>query len=251
MAIHAVAMLSATPWYDSGTLVSVAGVVLSALAIVVTVWATLYAIRPRQALYYKLKSARPVRDSDAYAPQDSASGLAHLKILTICLRGRGRKDVSSAAFDSAAPIAIKVGGPIVELIGKPVSFPPERSVPKAEVVGGRLEIGPGLIGRSQLLTYTVLADVPTPRVTVEGSLIDVRISRRDDRFGGLFQLGWLGFFAVLVFAVNNGTFWHLHARPFSELRTVYFGRLGAYILDAVAILYLVLVYGVDVWNWLQ
>ncbi len=97
----------------------------------------------------------------------------------------------------------------------------------------------------------MLADVTEPRVTVQGSLIDVRISRRDDRFGGLFQLGWLGFFAVIVFAVNNGAFWHLHGRPFSELRIVYYGRLGAYIIDAVAILFLALLFGDEVWSWFQ
>jgi hypothetical protein len=245
------AIYAAAPWYDSGALVSVAGVAVSVLAILVTVWGTLYAIRPRRALYYKLKSAKPVRDSDASPLRASASGLAHPKVLTICLRGRGRKDVSSAAFDSAEPIAVNAGGPIVGLLGDPVSYPTGRSVPKARVAGGLLEIGPGLIGRSQLLTYTVLADVTEPRVTVQGSLIDVRISRRDDRFGGLFQLGWLGFFAVIVFAVNNGAFWHLHGRPFSELRIVYYGRLGAYIIDAVAILFLALQFGDDVWNWFQ
>jgi hypothetical protein len=56
--------------------------------------------------------------------------------------------VSSAAFDSAEPIAIKVGDPIVSLLGDPVSRPPERSMPKVRVSGGVLEICPGLIGRA-------------------------------------------------------------------------------------------------------
>jgi hypothetical protein len=85
------AIYAASPWYDSGTLVSVAGVVVSVLAILVTVWGALYAIRPRQALYYKLKSAKPVRDSDASPLRASASGLAHPKVLTICLQVAGAR----------------------------------------------------------------------------------------------------------------------------------------------------------------
>jgi hypothetical protein len=49
----------------------------------------------------------------------------------------------------------------------PGLLPDERSVPTAWVAGGLLEIGPGLIGGSQLLTYPVLADVTAPRVTVQ------------------------------------------------------------------------------------
>jgi hypothetical protein len=244
-------MLSAAHWYDSSAVLSVAGVLATIVAIVATVWVTLYTVRPRQALYYQLKSCRPVRDSDPAPLRASASGLAHPKVLTICLRGRGRKDVSSAAFDSATPIALKAGGPIVSLLGDPVSSPLERSVPKTRVAGGMLEIGPGLIGRSQLLTYTVLADAAAPRIAVQGSLIDVRISRRSERFGGLIGVGWLAFGAVLLFAVNNGVLWHVSRRPFNEMRIIFYGRHGAYVIDAVVIVFVILQFAASIWDWLQ
>ena len=92
-----------------------------------------------------------------------------------------------------------------------------------------------------------------PRVTVQGSLTDVRIGRRDTRFGGLYNYnaGWLGFVAVLVFAVSNGAFWHLHSRPFGDVKILIGGRLGAYVIDALAILFLISQFWDDVWNWLQ
>jgi hypothetical protein len=119
------------------------------------------------------------------------------------------------------------------------------------VADGVLEIGPGLIGRSQLLTYTVLADAAAPRIAVQGSLIDVRISRRSDRFDGLIGLGWLAFGAVLLFAVNNGVLWHVSRRPFNEMRIIIYGRPGAYVIDVVIILFLILQVAEYVWDWLQ
>jgi hypothetical protein len=244
-------MPSAAPWYESSTVLSGVGVVVSILALLVTVWGVLYAVRPRQALYYRLKSFRPVGDFDPESQHAALHGLKDPKVLTISLRGRGRKDVSSAAFDSGEPIAITAGGPIVALLGTPESYPPERSMPKVQVAEGALKISPGLIGRSQLLTYTVLADVAKPNVRVQGSLIDVTIGRRDTRFGGLFTTFWAACVVTVAFAVNNGVFWHIHTQPFNYVRISGVTRWVAYIVDVLAILYLIRQFADDVWNFFQ
>ena len=238
-------MLSIGPWYDS----NLAGLFATVLAIAATVWVTLYALRPRQALYYQLKSSSPVTESNPWWDAATRLKLQHPKILTIRLRGRGRRDVSSAAFDLNAPIAIEAGGPIFMLLGDPASSPPQRSMPEARIASGALEICPGLIGKSQLLTYTVLADVAQPSVSVRGSLIDVQIRRRDDRFETFRELGVLGFLAVLFFAINNGVFWHVHTRPFSEIKIIFHGRAGAYVMDGIVILFVLLQFGDLVLDW--
>ena len=97
----------------------------------------------------------------------------------------------------------------------------------------------------------MLADAAAPRIAVQGSLIDVRISRRSDRFDGVFGLGWLAFGAVLLFAVNNGVLWHISRRPFNEMRIIVYGRQGAYVIDAVIIVFVILQVAESIWDWLQ
>lgn len=203
-------MPSAVPWYDSAVAVSAAGVLVT---LAVTIWVALYVARPRQALYYHLRSAAPVTEysNDELRAASVRHGMADPQVLDIWLRGRGRRDISSAAFDAGKPIAIKTpNGRIVKLLDKSTSQP-SRSVPDAWVSDGSLMVGPGLIGRSQLLKYKVLADVKglTPQLDIQGSLIDVRIGPRFERFLGLLAAVVFTFLVVAFFAVNNGLMWHL------------------------------------------
>jgi hypothetical protein len=162
-----------------------------------------------------MPSAAPWYDS---APVLSAAGIL-VTLAVIWRRGRGRRDVSSAAFDSGKPITIETPrGRIVELLEQS-SSPSNRSVPDVRVSDGGLKIGPGLIGHSQLLKYKFLADVEglTPQVSIQGSLIDVRIGPRAERFYGLLFAAWMTFLVVAFFAVNNGLLWYLHG-PLATIR---------------------------------
>jgi hypothetical protein len=97
------------------------------------------------------------------------------------------------------PIVIQVGGPIAELLTPPISWPRERSIPKSRVADGGLMIGPGLIGRDQVITYAVLADVVMPKISIGGSLIDVRIQKRQSllSISGMATLT-IGFAVLLI-----------------------------------------------------
>jgi hypothetical protein len=88
----------------------------------------------------------------------AASDHFFARIMKIRLRGRGRRDVPISAFDDGRPITLRlIRGEILRLVGEPVSVPEQRLAPRAKVIDGGLAIGPGLIGRDQIITYTLLA----------------------------------------------------------------------------------------------
>ena len=102
-------------------------IAIAVVTIAATIWVTLYAARPREVLLYLLKSGRAVSDTDGADLRAAARGLRNPKILEIRLRGRGRRDIPADAFEAGEPITMRVGGPIIQLIGNPVSWPVGRS----------------------------------------------------------------------------------------------------------------------------
>ena len=172
-----------TPWYASSTVPSITTIVFAFLTVLVTVWGSLYVARPRRALVY---DARKHRDATAdevaeYVPEaDPAKAI----VVNFRLRGSGRLDVPSAAFDSGIPITVRFADATMHrLIGPCDSRPLERTVPSAQTHDGDLVIGPSLIGRDQNLTYHVLVTTHTlpslwqPVPEVRGALIDIRLRK--------------------------------------------------------------------------
>ena len=153
-------MPSATSWYQQTAVLDAGSTVAGLLAVVATVWAAVYAARPGRALLYLVRRWRPPERGEV-SPFDVPVAAGRLAVADIQLRGSGRQDISSAAFDAGQPITIGVNGSILTLLTAS-SFPAERAAPAATVSGGCLKVGPGLIGRKQILTYRVLAEVLDP-----------------------------------------------------------------------------------------
>jgi hypothetical protein len=223
-------MLAADRWYASSSVIGNMQVALAILTIVATVWVGLYAIRPRQLLIYRLLSSRRLTDSEDASLSEAKRGHGFASIKEIRLRGRGRRDIPSSSFDSGMPITLYlVCGEIHCLIGEPVSIPEERPPPKAEVVDGALAIGPGLIGRNQIITYKVLAcqmGSPSEPLAVRSSLIDVRMQSRRT-FG-------CGAAAIVSVVIESSIVWIFFASPVSAVRQIAL-LLGSF-LGLVAVL---------------
>jgi hypothetical protein len=179
-------MPSAAAWYESAFALGVGSIMVGVLAIIATVWAAVYAARPSRALRYRLKSCRPATEAELsavpiYFPPP------HPVIVEFQLRGSGHRDVPGSAFHDGTPITVSLAGRITALMTPPATFPEARTVPPAEVTdSGTLEIGPGLIGRDQVITYRLLADLSQdgrqPKLGVRGSLIDVPLRPREPLF---------------------------------------------------------------------
>jgi hypothetical protein len=184
-------MTAATPWYQAPLVTSDAPVVIGILAIIATVWATFRAAKPRRGLVYRVVSSRSIIDGDSEEVH-ALKGNYRARILEIRLDGRGRYDIPSSAFNDGQPIIIYMNyGEILMLFDKPTSIPIERSPPKAELITndpaapgvGRLAVGPGLIGRDQIIIYKVVAQstnrpADVPVLGIRHSLIDVQVKPR-------------------------------------------------------------------------
>jgi hypothetical protein len=167
--------VAAQPWYESSLVISAAQLVLGILAIIVTLWVTLYAVRPRHRLDYCLVLIEDGNDFDDLDHSVSSADLKHPKILEIRIRSRGRRDIPSTAFDGGEPILFRVGGRVIAMLGEPLTKRKGSLIPKAKVTDSGLAVGPGLIRKKQIIVYRVLADVAKPKLTVRNSLIDVRM----------------------------------------------------------------------------
>lgn len=203
---YVIRMITALPLYESGTALSQGAILATILMGALAVWATLHVARPNQTLTYDVKSRRPATSSDGIPPRLAAGRRGSLEILEIRLHARGRNDITSAAFDLAEPLKIRVEGNILELLDQSAYSPPNRRAraPKVDIKDGALLVGPSLIASGQTYVYKVLAEVnprkptaeelaagaPRPpldfyylqkgrrRLIVRGFLIDVRIKSR-------------------------------------------------------------------------
>jgi hypothetical protein len=167
-------------------------------------------------------------------------------IVKFGFRGIGRLDVPSSLFDSATPITlsfrdaeIRDAAPVEMRRGGGLA-------PPMQLRDGKLEIGPGLIGRHQHLTYTLLA-VAKPRsswwmeakkeiywsgplrpqtiavrATLTNALVDTRL--RTAASEGLIQLSVTGILIVVFYSVWE--VWlrhitiHVHISPLTLLLTI-------------------------------
>lgn len=170
-----------TPWYSNTTLLSITTIVIGFLTVLAAVWGSLYVARPRRGLVYEASHSSVSADELADLPEaDRLTAVA----VSFRLRGSGRLDVPTAAFDSGIPLTIRFADATLHrLMGPCSSQPPNRTVPSALIRDGELVIGPGLIGRDQLLAYRLLVTAhelssfwrPLPQV--RGALIDTSLRK--------------------------------------------------------------------------
>jgi hypothetical protein len=164
-------VLSAAPWYTSGTVWGAAGFVAVVLFGALTTLVTFIVGTPRRQLTYSLLTDVPLL---GWAPQQTRQDVQVLfrdkplhnpRVLSVRLTARGRRDIRSSDFDQSKPLALDVGVRIVGVLGS-------KNMP-APCEGTRFLVGPALIRKRQSMTYTVLADGPGAHLTCDSPLIDV------------------------------------------------------------------------------
>lgn len=163
----------------SNVAVPIAGVVATLLAGVATAWVAYAVGVPRRKLLYGLRTVVQVipsteDHSSALELMHGGERLEHPRILKILLEGRGSRDISSQAFDSGEPIKLDVNAKIFAVL-KLTSKPESLTSPKWGFNESTLHIGPSLLGKRQLLRFTVLVDGKEPKLTCKAALENVKI----------------------------------------------------------------------------
>ncbi|MEV5707447.1 hypothetical protein [Actinoallomurus sp. NPDC052274] len=162
-------MKHAAPWFTSGTFWTIVGVAVALIGIPITNWVTLRAGYPRRRLYYGLPVVTPMLNAE----DDMREGievrrggrvLTEPHVVEIKLISQSRLDIANHHFNAGRPLRLDVGAPIVEIL-KVSTQPSNREIPKVEVVGTGIEIGPALIGKRQEVSFFLLVDGPKPRLT--------------------------------------------------------------------------------------
>jgi hypothetical protein len=146
-------------WWESSTLLTQISTVAAVTAVLVAVWAAAYATKPRRGLAYSANIRRPRRGEEnawvnhvvKHSERDRAV------ILTFVLRGNGRLDVSSSLFDNETQITVSAKNAEIRSAAPVTTRGGGGLAPPMQVRDNKLEIKPGLIGRKQVLTYTLVA----------------------------------------------------------------------------------------------
>jgi hypothetical protein len=228
-------------WWQSSSVLNLIGTIATVLAFAGGIWAALYASRPRRALTYSATMRPPDSDEQkkwveyALTDEDERERAA---IVNFILRGSGRLDVSASVFDNGLPIEItadKDDAPIRSEVG----FAHRRDDgrwPEWHPSGNTITIGPGRIGRNQILVYTWIT-VPKnpliseqgrePKVAMASALVDTRLRRgrrniwiRLGVLAGVTALifglwyGWLGLAIYLSSGQAHTSLVHLASEPF-------------------------------------
>ncbi|MEV6904959.1 hypothetical protein [Amycolatopsis sp. NPDC051372] len=150
----------AESWYESQLLWSVTAVVVAIVlgvpAIVVAVCAL-----PRRRLTYTVLSDIPLLSR-------SVSGSLEVRhegrvgddprVVTVVLVGSGRQDIPSSGFDQGRPLVLDFAVPIVELLTAQSASPSLVPAPQVRMDTTALLVGPSLISKRHVLTYSVLVD---------------------------------------------------------------------------------------------
>jgi hypothetical protein len=167
----------------SETAISVVTALASVLSGVIAA-GTLLLAGPRYRLRYGMKSTQ------------TRPGLWWVGIW---LASYGRRDITRKAFDDGQPIEFDIS---VDIRNQESTKSSQKSlrIVQSRVEGTRLLVGPGLIGRRQVLRFAVQAEAKPAGLTCQASLIDVSIRRQ--RLQPTVREAVTGL--VWLFAVNYG-----------------------------------------------
>lgn len=173
-------------WWQSSSALNLVSTAATLLGFAGGIWAALYASRPRRALTYSCRMQRPTTHEranwvDNIMPEIQEQVRAAK--VNLVVRGSGRLDVPTSVFDNGTPITVNVAAaPIRSEVGI-ASFRGGGLQPDSHINGNEIAIGPGLIGRNQILVYTwitVPSQLPsrwgrTVHVTVKSALVDTKL----------------------------------------------------------------------------
>jgi hypothetical protein len=223
-------MSLAVPWWESSPLLTLISAVAGVLAVLAAIWATLYASRPRRALAYSVKMQRPTGVDERgrvnlVVPNEEQQRAV---IVTFVLRGTGRLDVPSSVFDNSTPISLSVTGAEIRDAGKVESRRGGGLAPAFEVHDNNLKIGPGLIGRNQVLTFRLVAVIRKElvlsgllRFTLTNALIDTRL--RNYRWYILIRIGLIGVVYAVFLVLWYSWIRHISVIKHTEHLSVFIG----------------------------
>jgi hypothetical protein len=163
----------AAPWYESSAFVEIAGLIISAVTLIVTTAAAYRIAKPRRLVLVDMPQVKSLPGEHSW-PDIEAHELdgASLNVVEVRMRAKGRWDIPTSSFDRDMPIAIDLGAGIVSL--KRVQ-PPDVPQLKAEAAGTELRIGPGLVRRHHKWNFILLTRGPAACFTCVSPLIDVEL----------------------------------------------------------------------------
>ncbi|SRR5581483_3088143 len=173
-------MKAMSHWYSSSILWSVIAAILALAQVILGILVFILPwISSKRIITYELRASEPL----IRAPADVDPGLQvahHGKtlinphIIIVWLAYRGRKDLPSSAFDQGAPLVVDVGIEITALVRKDFR-PGALPIPKVEINGTALEIGPSLLRKKLEMEFFVLADGPDVSLDVVAPLADIKV----------------------------------------------------------------------------
>ena len=216
------------------TLISTAEV-----AVIVAIWATLYAQPTPAGRRFRPPpwTERPVQQLDQawLSMLDPTSYRQFPVIITFVLRGAGRLDVPTSVFDNSTPITVSVTGAEIRRVLQVGTRRGGGLAPPSEVRDNKLEIGPGLIGKNQILTYTLAGvdltgTIPPGRVpaTLTNALIDTKL--RTYRRDALIRRGVVGAIIVVLFVAG---FWLDRISSHRTQNLISFAAVGVSLLGTL------------------
>jgi hypothetical protein len=167
-------------WYQSPIFWAVAGVGAVVIVGVAGILVTYIVSTASRHLTYAMPTVTALPGSLSQRPgielTYQGERITQPRILEIRLTSSGRKDIGSDSFNDRKPLVLDVGAKIVTLLGS-TATPEGASPPAVEFRETALLVGPDLIRKGQLTTFTLLADGPAPSLNCQSPLIDVKVAR--------------------------------------------------------------------------
>jgi hypothetical protein len=214
--------LSLRSAWESSPLVGLIGAAAGVLAVLTTIWGAFYASRPRRALTYsaRMQLLKGAKDNNWADSCLQGADRQHAAKVDFILRGSGRLDVPTTAFDKDKPITVDVAKiPIRSAVGfaylKGGGFSPEYKPKHEDYESGceyrTLTIEPGLIGRNQILCYTWITVSNRSihwwrreaHVTLKSPLVDTKLRPSRRNIG--ITLGIFAGATALIFGLFYGS----------------------------------------------
>jgi len=167
-------------FYSAGTFwVTFAGVLISLGIGLLAAWISLRSA-PKRRLFYSISDPVPLMTPDGtkhgLEVRRGDRKLMDPRLVDVTLHSSGRQSITSEMYDRGRSLALHLNVPIVALL-KVAKTPPEQAIPKHQISGSTLEVGPDVLAAKQRLTFSFIVD-GQPNLEMESHLSDVRIKRQ-------------------------------------------------------------------------
>jgi hypothetical protein len=205
-----------SPWYQSATFWSGAGVAVAAFTLLISVglW---FIGSPRRLLIYGVRSQTALLTSNMEARAQVGPELqvtldgrfvADPHVVSIVVVNRSRRDIRNADFEESEPFALDLNVPILKTLGSDSGGSAMPEI-RHSLDGSKLTIGPCRIQRRQVLCFDLLTDGPAELSYGNPSLADITVRDGTDDDVEPLWLIRLGTVAGLAFfaSIAVSAFW--------------------------------------------